>query len=300
MKNTNEVKLAPVVFVSPEALKAEAKTKPQRNPNDLIIMNAEVSRNGQRYAFIPVSEIDIDLDYQREQSEKAVDSLVAGWNEERYEPIHVAYRDGRFKAWDGGKRLRAQIKMGRDNVYCKLCNFDTLKAEITAYIEQTKYVTRISPADLFKAKLFRGDEMPTMIKKVCDEYGIDIKLNGSRSHHIVNTITNISRFQRTAQTVKENGIRWIFDTVKAMNLDKKGKDGYNTTFLMVLGAIYAHPIASFATIQNKLAEFGVAHPYWHTGSYRAAAKREYPTLNDEPAMVNLLESIVLGKTDWAK
>ena len=300
MKKTEMNALSPVVLIAPEVVKNIEKKGEQRNPNDLIIMNAEVSRNGQRYAFIPVSEIDIDLDYQREQSEKAVDSLVAGWNEERYEPIHVAYRDGRFKAWDGGKRLRAQIKMGRDNVYCKLCNFDTLKAEITAYIEQGKYVTRISPIDLFKAKLFRGDEKPNMIKRVCDEYGVDIKLNKVKGGYIDKTITNISRFESIAGNVGENGLRWIFDTIHGMTLDMAGKYGCNTIVLCALGSMYANPIQSYATMGQKLAQFGIEHPNYTTRDYRVHARRNYPTLNEVPATVNLLESIVLDKTDWAK
>lgn len=46
MENTNKMtKLAPVVFVSPEVTKQIEKKTEQRNPNDLIIMNAEVTRN---------------------------------------------------------------------------------------------------------------------------------------------------------------------------------------------------------------------------------------------------------------
>lgn len=303
MKNENTAKatLAPVVFVSSEALKEVSNTKAQRNPNDLIIMNAEVSRNGQKYAFIPVSEIDIDLDYQREQSERAVDSLVAGWNEERYEPIHVAYRDGRFKAWDGGKRLRAQVKMGKENVYCKLCSMDTLKDEITAYVEQGKYVTRINPADLFKAKLFRGDERQVTIKRICDEYGVSIKLDRNRKGMKYDkTITNISQIESMYGTIGEKGLRWVFDTIHAMTLDMEGKKGYNTILLRALGTIYAKPIDSYEKIQRALHEFALTRPCWIALAYRTVAKREFPMLGDVPATVNLLESIVVGKTDWAK
>ena len=301
MENTNKMtKLAPVVFVSPEVTKQIEKKTEQRNPNDLIIMNAEVSRNGQRYAYIPVSEIDIDMDYQREQSEKSVNALVAGWNEERYEPIHVAYRDGRFKAWDGGKRLRAQIKMGRDNVYCKLCDFETLKDEITAYIDQGKYVTKISPVDLFKAKLFRGDERQVMIKRVCDEYSVSIKLSHGKVEHYDRAITNISQIESMVGAIGEKGLRWVFDTVHEMTLDMEGKKGYNTILLRALGTIYSKPIASYETMQRKLHEFAITKPYWVSLAYRTNAKREYPMLEDVPATVNLLESIIVGKTNWAK
>lgn len=62
MKNekTSKATLAPVVFVSPEALK---EVKAQRNPNDLIIMNAQTDLCGRKLALIPVSEIDTEMTY---------------------------------------------------------------------------------------------------------------------------------------------------------------------------------------------------------------------------------------------
>ena len=302
MKNENTAKatLAPVVFVSSEALKEVNNTKAQRNPNDLIIMNAEVSRNGQKYAFIPVSEIDIDMTYQREQTERATNKLIANWNEERYEPIKVAYRDGRFKAWDGGKRLRAQIKMGRENVYCRICDFETIKDEINSFIRSGECVTKIKPKEMFKAKLFLGEEQQVTIKKICDKYGISIEFDKSHGMCTDRKITNISQIEKMFSTIGEKGLDWVFDTIHEMTLDAEGKQGCNTILLRALGVIYSKPIDSYNSIQKALHEFALKHSSWHSTAYRVNAKREYPMLEDVSATVNLLESIVVGKTTWAK
>ena len=296
MKKANETGLAPVVLIAPEAVKAAQEIVEQRNPNDLIIMNAEVTRNGQKYAFIPVSEIDIDMNYQRQQSERAVNKLIANWNEELYEPIKVAYRDGKFRAWDGGKRLRAQIKMGRENVYCRLCEFKTMKEEVESFITSGKCLTKLSPRALFKAELFNGKEPQVTIKRICDDYNITICLDSSFKTRTDREISNVTQLQEIFKSVGEDGLRWVFDTIHYMNLDWEGKRGYNAKLLKALSIMYSKPIIPLDEIQKALNEFAKKKWAWVGVTYRTNAKKEFPMLEDIPAIVNFLESVVKEMT----
>lgn len=311
MKNTNEVKLAPVVFVSPEALKAEAQTKMQRNPNDLIIMNAQTDLCGRKLALIPVSEIDSEMAYQRKQTAQAINKLVANWDNDLYEPLRVIYRDGKFRAWDGGKRLAAQIAMGKTAVVCQICNTETMEAdklwheEIKRFKKQSECVTKLRPVDMFRCNLADGEPLATMIKSVCDEYGVTLKLDGEKIYNKTKTITNISRFVELAKTIGEQGIRWVFDVIHSMKMDREGYNGYATAFVLALGEMYNNPIASHKIIADKLTVYQLEKPEvelfrckkcfsWRADDYKYNARQAYPNLSDKDALANFFKDIVLG------
>lgn len=308
MKNTtknNTATLLPAIIVSADGTKAELK----RNPNDLIIMNAQTDLCGRKLALIPVSEIDVNMSYQRTQTKQAVNKLVANWDSDLYEPIRVIYRDGKFRAWDGGKRLAAQIIMGKTEVVCQICNTKTMDAdmlwheEIKRFKSQTECITKLRPVDMFRANLADGEPLETMIKSVCDEFGVTLKLDGERGWKQNKTITNISRFTSLAKTIKEDGIRWIFSLIHDMKMDREGYNGYNTAFIMALGFLYNDPVASHSVMAKRLIEYHLAKPEvtvqhktfsWRSDDYKYNARKAYPNCSDEQALVNFFEDIILG------
>ena len=308
-ENTNKTTLAPVVFVSSEALKEVNNTKVQRNPNDLIIMNAQTDICGRKLALIPISEIDTEMAYQRKQTSQAINKLVANWDNDLYEPIRVIYRDGKFRAWDGGKRLAAQIIMGKTEVVCQICNTGTMEAdklwheEIKRFKKQSECITKLRPVDMFRCNLADGEPIATMIKSVCDQYGVTLKLDGEKTWNKTKTITNISRFVGLAKLIGEDGIRWVFDLIHSMKMDREGYNGYNTAFVLALGEMYNNPIASRAAIANKLIAYQLKKPEvlicgkcfsWRADDYKYNARQAYPNLSDKDALVNFFKDIVMN------
>lgn len=308
-ENTNKAALAPVVFVSPEALKEVSNTKAQRNPNDLIIMNAQTDLCGRKLAIIPVSEIDTKMAYQRIQTSQAINKLIANWDDDLYDPIRVIYRDGKFRAWDGGKRLAAQIAMGKTEVVCQICKTETMDVdilwheEIKRFKKQTDCITKLRPVDMFRANLADGAPLETMIKTVCDEYNVTLKLDGEKAWNRNKTITNISRFVSLAKTIGEPGIRWVFDLIKSMKMDREGYNGYNTVFLLALGDMYNNPITSRAVMAEKLINYQLEKPNiricgkyfsWSADVYRLNARQAYPNFSDKDALVNYFKDIIMG------
>lgn len=309
-KQNNSAECTPVVFISPEAVKATQSLK--RNPNDLIVMNAQTDLCGRKLAVIPVSEVDAEMPYQRTQTQQAIDKLIANWDADLYEPIRVIYRDGKFRAWDGGKRLAAQIKMGKTEVVCQICSVETMDAdklwheEIKRFRKQSDCITKLRPVDMFRCNLADKAPLETMMKSVCDEYGVALKLDSSHGYsRKTKIISNISRFTGLAKNIGEDGIRWVFDTIHKMKMDREGYDGYNTVFLLALGELYRNPITSRAVIAEKLAAYQLEKPEtnfrlgtkwfsWTAFTYKINARHAYPNVNDTEALVNFFNDIVLG------
>ena len=195
MKTKNTV--SPIVIVD------------QRHPNDSIISNAQ-NLFGKRYALIPVSEIDVDYTYQRQQKDANVRNLAQNWNDEIYDPIKVTYRDNRFKAFDGGHRLYAQIMMGRGEVVCEICAEASLEAEAYRFVHQFDHVVRPKPVDTFNANVLLGDPVDCAIKKLCEKHNVTLAYKSTQKPR---TLTNLNRAREVVRICGEDCLAWIFEIV---------------------------------------------------------------------------------------
>lgn len=264
------------------------------NPNDSIISNAQIAQ-GRKYITVPITEIDIDMPYQREQSEAEVDKIIANWNEELYDPIKVAYRDGKFKAWDGGKRLRAQIKMGRVEVDCRLCSEKTLKEEAKSFVEQGKCTKKLTPKDTFRCNIVLGEEIDTIINEVCKTYRISVlSLRGGVSHL---ALGSISETRNVVRTIGKEGLEWIFDLINATGWRQWGFC-YSSTIMRALKNIYEGHKDNTDKTFNQLVEKTKVYHITRPIDLQRNAVLKYPDLDKRMAITNYLEDIIEGQKSY--
>lgn len=266
---------------------AEATQEKVYHPNDSIVANS-TNCFGKKYAKIPTSEIFIDPQYQRIQTESKVRELVRNWNEDLYEPIKVTYRDNKFFANDGGKRLRAQIAMGRRDVVCEICDENTIHAEAARYINQAKYVTRFRPKDTFKANLLLGDTVDTTLKAVCDEFCVSLPLDDSRD--ATGAVTNLSVVRNIIRVLGEGGLRWIFSIIRDCGWEN-AKRGYDRNIIEALKFIYMTYSDNLDAVASVITGYFTSNNIMPL-TFKSTSVKNYPDISAPKAMRNELCKIV--------
>lgn len=280
---TMKTNVLPAVFLSSDPNIAK------RNPNDSIVSNAQIVQ-GRKYITVPVTEIDIDMPYQRHQSEAAINKLVANWDEDKYEPIKVAYRDGRFKAWDGGKRLQAQMEMGRVEVDCRLCRETTLLEEAKSFAHQGDCVTKLKAADIYRCNILLGDPIDTAINDLCHKYCILVPVGrGKVSSH---TLGSITEAREIVKAIGKDGFDWLLGFIHNSHWRFSGR-AYASPVLRALKNVYLNHREELNTVSKKLAKrIESDENIKSVAAWQKNSVLKYPEMDKRTAMHTYLEEII--------
>lgn len=155
------------------ALQIETPRRPAPKPEYIdALFRGGVKMGNVTYCAIPVSMLEIENNYQRIQCDH-VRAIAANWDYSVCGSIKVNHRDGRLYVKDGQNRVAAAKLAGIDSIMCAVTEGEDIDREIDAFVDQNRYVTKISPYDVFYARWHKSNDTTAhKLKELFDKYGI--------------------------------------------------------------------------------------------------------------------------------
>lgn len=130
--------------------------------------------------WVPVSDLHIDHDYQRQVSTKAgcrvIRRLSKSFHWSRFQPITISRRDlgGGYWVIDGQHRMLAAREMGLDEIPACLVQLDNKPEQASAFVDINSDRVKINVLAIHHAQVVSGDKMACRIKFCCDKAGVSI------------------------------------------------------------------------------------------------------------------------------
>jgi hypothetical protein len=138
--------------------------------------------------------IGVDRQYQRAIARDHVNRIIREFDPLAIGTPYVSKRDdGSYWCIDGQHRLAALVEMGRGHIQIPCVVFTGLSVgeEADKFFMQSR-VRRMHSIDLFKARLFAGDDTALLIQQVANKYGFRIT-NEGRSGDVLQAPATLER-----------------------------------------------------------------------------------------------------------
>ncbi|MBQ1265584.1 MAG: hypothetical protein IIY06_02285 [Proteobacteria bacterium] len=211
-----------------------AVTANQKLINETFIANA-ASFGSIKAAYLPLSELFVDEDYQRKPQSK-INKISANWDDDKCGFLEVAYRAdiGKFAIIDGQNRFYAAKQRGIDRLPCHILINIKVKEEAFRFAYQDENKTIVNTYDKFKAEVFAGVPESLELKRVCDKFGIKVKNNSAGQTGYLRSITQA---KKTLSACGAQGLTWIFENVRDSGWHNV-KGAYSYIIMSALHNIY--------------------------------------------------------------
>lgn len=251
--------------------------------NIAILENAH-NIGGKKFATIPLSEIEIDTSYQRKLRNK-VHKMAREWDYALCDVILVSYRDDKFYVIDGQHRVEAARKRGVKFLPCQIVEFLTREEEARRFLALNTNTTKLSSYDTLNANLLRKDPVDTIVKSVCDKWGIII--DGSYTNRI-GRLGSLYDTRNVARIYGEKTLDWVFSILHDAHWNESW-GGHSGAIILALAKAYEEfknqlPAAYCvlaATMKNKNPQV-----------FKADARSTYPEFSDKAAIRKYVLDIV--------
>jgi hypothetical protein len=235
--------------------------------NDTIIMNS-FTIGYLKMAYVPLSEMKIDLDYQRVATKK-VDKISNEWDVNKCDPISLSYRNGKFYITDGQHRYLPAVRNGESHLPGIIRTGLTQKDEAKIFVSQNDNVSRLTPYDTFKGNILLEDVVDCTIQRLCKKYNVII--SQSQTKGAKGVLGSLTEARSIVRINGANCLEWIFKIIKACGWsDISG--GYSSYIMRTLKTSYINNIDDL----DKTGEYVCNTLEKTTPSYfRAEAVLEY-------------------------
>lgn len=200
--------------------------------------------------------------YQR-PLQKNFKYLLDNWDSDKCDPITVNYRnDGFFYIINGQHRESAAEVLGIKQIVCDVFVGLSLKEEADLFAGQYDGTTKLNPIDSYRANIIRGEEIDTLIREVCDKYGVSV--THDKAPKVLGSLTvvrNIVKPSVTDSGGKSNDasenvkiVEWIFDIFRQSGWESY-KDTYNADMMQSLWYVWRNNQDILTTAKRKLINF---------------------------------------------
>ncbi len=126
--------------------------------------------------WLPISEILVDVTYQRPLSPNKVRQIVSNYNKNAIGTLQVSQRgDGQFYVMDGQHRHAAMKKLGIIHAECRVIHGLSLAQEADIFIKCNANTKTPEAIDLFRARLIRQEPIVIAIMNVVEKCGLFIQ-----------------------------------------------------------------------------------------------------------------------------
>lgn len=251
--------------------------------NDTIVMNA-FTIGYLKMAYLPLSELRIDYDYQRVATKK-VDKIANEWDEEKCDPICVSYRNGKFYITDGQHRFLAAVRKGETHLPAIIRTGLSQSEEARIFVSQNDNVSKLTPYDTFKGNILLGDIVDIAINDLAVKYNLSIK-NSPKTN-----LRTIGSLAEARTIVKANGkdcLDWIYKIIRASGWnDVSG--AYSTYIIRSLSNAYVNNIDDLEQTGKIVRNiFEKTTPMY----FRAEAMLEYVERDPKSACSMFLQKLI--------
>mgnify|MGYP003421069286 FL=1 len=100
--------------------------------------------------------------------------ILSNFDYKRVEVKSLNFKDGCLTCWDGKHTIKGLEIMGYKTAWFRLFDNLSTKEEVRLFCEQSKGVTRLTPADAFNCCRQLGVEPAKSILEVCDKYNVTV------------------------------------------------------------------------------------------------------------------------------
>ena len=234
----------------------------ERKEEAMSFLNTAVEIGNKIFCYIPVRLLRIDHEMYQRPLQKNFKYLLDNWDSDKCDPITVNYRsDGYWYIINGQHRTEAAKAKGVNQIVCDVFVGLTLKEEADLFAGQYDGTTKLNPIDSYRANIIRGEEVDTLIKGICDKYGVMV--SHEKAPKVLGSLTVIRRIIRSSKSTggkmksaKENVkiVDWIFDIFKQSGWEEY-RDTYNADIMQCLWYIWNNNQKNHNTAKNRLIEF---------------------------------------------
>lgn len=132
--------------------------------------------------WVPVSAIQVDTSYQRDEIPRHVKEIAQSFDLERFGVPELASReDGTYAVIDGQQRIAAVRLYNEDalgplisEILAKVHHGKTADEQALLYVQMNTKRVRVSALDQWKPRILFGDETATAIGEMLDQYGLEV------------------------------------------------------------------------------------------------------------------------------
>lgn len=187
----------------------------------------EMEKTGRNWFIydIPVDLINIDDSYQRVVNDSIVRAILRNYDQNRVDVKLVNFRfenkshsKGKFWILDGQHTLTVEREMGHETLTCKVFIGLDKKEEAKLFSKQNEFRRSISAYAQFKAEVVAELYPACDIKRMCDNYNIQIKQ--ARSFVPENTITSVRKMYEIVKKFGLEGLDFTLQTLIELGWNK--------------------------------------------------------------------------------
>lgn len=280
-----------------ERLNKQNKKNQEQKQEALAFLNTAVEIGNKIFCCIPVKMLRIDHEMYQRPLQKSFKYLLDNWDSDKCDPITVNYRsDGFWYVINGQHRETAAEMLGITQIVCDVFVGLSLKEEAELFVGQYDGTTKLNPIDSYRANIIRGEEVDTLIKDVCDKYGISITYD--KAPKVLGSLTVVRRIVKPSiirsggksSDAKENIkiVDWIFDIFKQSEWEGYN-DTYNADMIQALWYIWRNNQDSLITVKRKLVDFfKISSPR----EIKALGNIEYPDCGHGGGIYRIMMDII--------
>lgn len=240
---------------------------------------------GLKFAEIPVGMLTIPDTYQR-AAHGHEKKIASKWDKRKAGALTVSYRGGQLNVIDGQHRLLAAKMVGEQSMPCQIYENLSENEEAIIFGNQDENKIKLRTVEKLRALIVGGDRTATILRTICDEYGIVLIPQDSKESAPV--LTGLRVTLSTLSNYGESSIRWIFDTIR-----KSGwhlvPGAYSESNINSLRNIYVAHKNELNRVQERIVSVYKEIDY---DTAKAKAVCRYPYRTKTAALTEMLELVL--------
>jgi hypothetical protein len=171
--------------------------------------------NTESYEMLPVSILKLDKYQNGRYNPTRAKRIADKWDDNRFEPIIVSFRDGIYWIVDGQHRTVAKkIRFGKDSlIMCKVLNGLTYAQEAYYFATQDNEELGVAPIIKFNAQIEAEDVSALKILKVIEESGFTVSRDNHKADYVIAAIGAVQYiYSKSNPTILKEVLLLIKDT----------------------------------------------------------------------------------------
>ena len=195
---------------------------------------------GDPIVYVPTSVLALDLSYQRDPREDTakVAKLVRNWDNSKFMPLSVAYRNGKLYVDDGGHRNLGAVQRGIEEVPV-VVQKRTQQQSAAYFQEQNVEDSPLQPWDKYRAGLVAKDSTSLTIQRICNHFGLKVTRQRTNVSRPMKAIKAAMDIVKSKSFDGSKALYWMFDIMdKARWTDLYPIKAMSARFMNSLAPVY--------------------------------------------------------------
>lgn len=275
-------------------IKLNKSSKANAEQKEIILnnfMNAQ-EIGGKVFLYIPLKYLKVDHESYQRAVYKHAQKISEAWDIRKCDPLIVNYRkDGFFYIIDGQHRYKAaQIK----GVLCLVCVVFvglSVEEESEIFSDVNILSKKLIPYETFKSNICHGEQVDTIIKNVCDKYGIAVEK--SKSPKTLRCITLCRKIVKKDLSSGDGTetLNWIFGLLGECNWSIVDPMTYTQRVFAALEHVRLANRDSLDYVKDKLVSAFDIVSYEDLSAF---ASMEYPLYGKDSGFIMVIKGIAEG------